>query len=76
MRITIFVKPIEEFYYDVGLRHRDGNDNLKNTMYRWGKPAPRFLEDFIEMYGAENIDIVEEGSMSCHHNYIYDLFES
>ena len=80
----LYVKPIEEFYYDVGLRgnqdatvnHELGNSGLSKTVYRWGKPVPRFLEDFVEVYGANNIRIKEYGTMSQYKSYINKVMEN
>ena len=46
------------YYYDIGLR---GNSKLSKRVYDRGVYRPRYLEDFIEAYGAENVQILSFG---------------
>ena len=48
-----------KYYYDVGLRAE--NPQLSKYIYDKGVKRPRFLEDFIERYGVENVIIVSWG---------------
>ena len=72
MRLTIFVKG-KGFYYDVGLRNINGNQKLSKIVWRAGEKQPRFLEDFIEKYGKDKINIISYGSLKKHIKYIREI---
>lgn len=46
------------YYYDIGLR---GDSKLSKWVDDCGRRRPRYLEDFIEVYGAENVQILSWG---------------
>lgn len=61
MRLKIKVKENGRwhYYYDIGLRSE--NPQLSKYVYDKGVLRPRFLEDFIEKYGRENVVILSWG---------------
>ena len=46
------------YYYDIGLR---GKSKLSKWVDDCGRKRPRYLEDFIEIYGADNVQILSWG---------------
>ena len=68
MRLKIFVVPEGKFYYDIGLR--EGCNILSKTI----DGHPRFLEDFIEEYGKENVIVLDYGKLKHKKPYIDSLF--
>ena len=60
-----------KFYYDIGLRK--GDKILSKTQIQMGHVCPRFLEDFIEKYGVNNIRIIDYGCLSNEKKYIDDI---
>lgn len=67
MRLKIFVIPEGKYYYDIGLR--EGNNILSKEI----DGHPRFLEDFLEKYGKENILIIDYGKLRHKKDYIDSL---
>ena len=70
-RLCIAVKGI--FYYDIGLRK--GNNILSKTSHQFGEDCPRYLEDFIERYGKNNIKLKSYGKLIDDEEYINSLLE-
>ena len=68
MRLWIYIRSVKENYYDVGLRKY--NQNLSKECWRWGKKAPRFLEDFIEYYHKKDIEVRDYGDLIDDKEYI------
>jgi len=60
MRLVIEIKG--KFYYDIGLRGRDTIS--PKTIERCNDIEPRFLEDFIDKYGKDKINIISYGTYS------------
>ena len=56
------------FYYDVGLRR--GNDILSKYHIMFSERQPRYLEDFIEINGKNNVKIISYGSLLNESDYI------
>ena len=71
IRLMIYVKTLKEYYYDVGLRK--GNEQLSKTHWVYGRKVPRYLEDWIERYGANSIVIKEYGDLEYEIPYIRRL---
>ena len=60
--LRLMIKVNDKFYYDIGLR-RD-NKNLSRTFTTMGEEHPRFLEDFIRVYGSKKIQIIDYGKIA------------
>ena len=70
-RLHILVKG--KHFYDIGLRK--GNNILSKRVYRYGLLYPRYLEDFIEIYGKNKIKIIGYGKLEYEKEYINELLE-
>lgn len=79
MRLTIKIKQGSNysFEYDVGTRFVDDPFNLLKG--RWNEafmpPRPRFLEDYIAIYGKKNISIHEYGKFEKHKEMIEEMLQ-
>ncbi len=62
-----------KFYYDIGLRK--GDKKLSKMSHQLGHDCPRYLEDFIDVYGANNIKILTYGKLWEEKDYINNLFK-
>jgi hypothetical protein len=71
MRLQLRVN--NKFYYDIGLRK--GLPYLSKTHEQFGIKCPRFLEDFIEEYGKNNIKVIAYGSLKNEKDYINGLLK-
>jgi hypothetical protein len=71
LRLKIYIKNLKEYYYDVGLRKN--NIKLPDRHWQYGRKVPRFLEDWIEEVGKNNIEVHELGSLSDEISYIRKL---
>jgi len=69
--IRLEIKVKDKFYYDIGLRK--GNNILSKVHDRGGKMTCRFLEDFIDKVGAEQIRILAYGDCRMDVEYIQGL---
>ena len=69
MRMFILVRG--KFYYDIGLRRED--TLLSKEHFQFGEKCPRFLEDFIDVYGNEVVKVLDYGSLSEDKEYIDEL---
>lgn len=50
------------FRYDIGIRAIDDKQNrLSGYIKKLGKKEPRFLEDWIEDFGRDNVKVVDWG---------------
>ena len=58
MRLAIKING--KVYSDIGIR---GNSTLSEKVYISGEYRPRFLEDFIKLYGKKNIKIISYGKL-------------
>ena len=68
LRLKIFVIPEGKFYYDIGLREGDA------ILSKFIDGHPRFLEDFIDVYGKENVVVIDYGKLKHKKAYIDSLF--
>lgn len=73
MRLVLSIKKGRDLYYsyDVGLRRNDNHSS--KTIERHGEIQPRYLEDFIDKYGKNNIKIVSYGKLYDETDYINKL---
>lgn len=71
MRLMIEAKG--QYFYDIGLRK--DHKKLNRYIRRFGELQPRFLEDFIKMYGKGNIKIISYGKLDNEREYIDSLLE-
>jgi len=71
MRLEIVAKG--RFYYDIGLRKR--NNNLSKYVRRFDGRSPRYLEDFIEVYGKSNVRVLDYGTLIHEKEYIINLLK-
>ena len=74
LRLTIEVTSTQQWFSDIGLR-KDGNEMLSKYIKQGGILQPRFLEDFIEKYGKENIRIANYGKFSHRQQEIDEYIE-
>ena len=58
LKIKVVENGQVRYYYDVGLR---GCSNLSKWVDDCGRRRPRYLEDFIEVYGINNVQILSWG---------------
>ena len=68
MRTRLCLMVNDKFYYDIGLRK--GDRLLSKFVYRFSEKQPRFLEDFIEVFGKANVNIIGYGSLVKEKDYI------
>ena len=71
MRLMIFVRCLQEYYYDIGLRKN--NEILSHTHWMYGRKVPRFLEDWIREYGERNIEVCNMGGLDDERGYVERL---
>jgi hypothetical protein len=77
LRLTLKIKQGQNvvFAYDVGTRFAD--DPFFVLKGRWNNdyspPKPRFLEDYIAIYGRKNISIQEFGKYSKYQEMIEEM---
>jgi len=69
LRLHIIVK--DKHYYDVGLRK--GNLLLSKYILQGSEKIPRFLEDFIDVYGTKEIIVIDYGKLIDDKKYIDEL---
>lgn len=67
------MKTTGKHYYDIGLRKED--NNLSKTRVTFGERHPRFLEDFIDKFGKQNVVVRSLGKLHEDATYIIKLFE-
>ena len=72
-RLHIFIKTTGKHYYDIGLRK--GNEYLSHIRETFGETHPRFLEDFIDKFGKQNVIVRSLGKLHEDADYIISLFE-
>jgi len=61
MEIRLVLKVEGKYYYDIGLR---GSDNRTSRFVkRYGYDEPKYLEDFIHLFGKNKIRIVSYGKL-------------
>lgn len=70
MRMTIRVE--NKFFYDIGLRSK--YDNTSKITRTFNEDHPKYLQDFIEFYGKENVHIISYGDLKNKREEIKEMF--
>lgn len=72
MRMMIRIEG--RYYYDIGLR--GPNERNQKFSRRFGELQPKYLEDFIELYGTNKIEIISYGKLREKKQEIDELLNS
>ena len=75
LRMTVYIKATHQWFSDIGLR-KDGNEMLSKYIKQGGTLQPRFLEDFIEKYGKDNVIIKNYGKFYTRENEIKEYINN
>lgn len=63
------IKVRNKYYYDIGIR---GKDTYSSKITRsFGEDHPKYLDDFIELDGKDNITIISYGDLK-HKKHLID----
>jgi hypothetical protein len=59
--MRLIIKVGKNYYYDIGLRSK--HDKTGKITRSFGEDHPKFLQDFIEFYKKDRIQIISYGSL-------------